>query len=171
MATATINIGANPVVRGALKFNGATDIGPQITVELDMVQFSPAAAMNLIGNEYGLIELEGQIFADETGSFGTITHPDDTLVSPNILNYYVGTGVVEWQAEGTTGFVPLGNCASFEIEPQTETLPHWNHMYGIRTQDFNPIVQQSARCRLQLDEWTPTNLKMYFLDQAVVVGP
>ena len=171
MASATINIGANPVVRGSLKFTGATDIGPPIIVELASVQFGPAAAMNLIGDDYGLIELEGQIFADETGSFGIITHPDDTLVSPNVLAYYVGVGTVEWQPEGTSGFVPLGNCNSFEIEPQSETLPHWNHTSGIRFQDFNPIVQQSARCRLQLDEWTATNLKMYFLDQPVVGGP
>lgn len=171
MATATINIGANPVVRGSLKFTGTSDIGPLIIIELATVQFAPASPLALIGDEYVLIELEGQIFADDTGSFGTVTHPDDTLVSPNVLAYYVGVGVVEWQPEGTTGFLPLGNCQSFEIEPQNETLPHWNHTNGIRFQDFNPIVQQSARCRLHLDEWTPQNLKMYFQDQPVVVGP
>jgi hypothetical protein len=45
------------------------------------------------------------------------------------------------------------------------------HMDGIRSLDYSPIVQQSATVRLQLDEWTVPNLRMYFLDAATVVTP
>jgi len=60
--------------------------------------------------------------------------------------------------------VELGNCNQFEFEPQVTRLDHWEHMTGIRSKDFSPIVQQSARCRLRLDEFTVTNLQMYMMD-------
>jgi len=170
MATATISIGANPEIEGSLKFVGQTDIGPKIEMILTQVQFGPAAAINLIGDEYGLIELEGRALLVD-GSFGTVTHPDDALVSPNVLGYYVGTGIVSWQAAGETTFIELGNCNQFEFEQTVERLDHFQHMNGIRSMDYSPIVQQSATVRLQLDEWTAVNLQMYFLDVAPVVTP
>ena len=170
MVTATINIGANPEIEGSLKFVGQTDIGPKIEMILTSVQFGPAAAINLIGDEYGLIELEGRVLLVD-GNFGTVTHPDDAMVSPNVLNYYVGTGVVSWQAADDTTFVELGNCNQFEFEQTVERLDHMQRMSGIRSMDNSPIVQQSATVRLQLDEWTAPNLRMYFLDVAAVVTP
>ena len=170
MATATINIGANPEIEGSLKFVGQTDIGPKIEMILTSVQFGPAAAINLIGDEYGLIELEGRVLLVD-GNFGTVTHPDDAMVSPNVLNYYVGTGVVSWQAADDTTFVELGNCNQFEFEQTVERLDHMQRMSGIRSMDYSPIVQQSATVRLQLDEWTAPNLRMYLLDAATVVTP
>jgi len=170
MATATINIGANPEIEGSLKFVGQTDIGPKIEMILTSVQFGPAAAINLIGDEYGLIELEGRVLLVD-GNFGTVTHPDDAMVSPNVLNYYVGTGVVSWQAADDTTFVELGNCNQFEFEQTVERLDDMQRMSGIRSMDYSPIVQQSATVRLQLDEWTAPNLRMYFLDGAAVVTP
>ena len=170
MATATINIGANPNIEGTLKFVGANDIGPQVEMTLTSVQFGPAAALNLIGDEYGLIELEGRVLLVD-GSFGIMTHPDDALVSPNVLGYYVGTGLVSWQAAGDSTFAELGNCNQFEFEQTIERLDHMQHMYGIRSLDYSPVVQQSATVRLQLDEWTVPNLQMYLLDVAAVVTP
>ena len=168
MATATINIGANPDIKGSLKFTGDTDIGPNITMELTEVQFGPGAALNLIGDEYGIIEITGEVLMQSDGSFGTVTHPDDTAVSPSTLNYLVGMGILEWQQEGTTGFVHLGNCNSFTFEQTVERLDHWQHMSGTRSKDFSPIVQQSTTVTLQLDEWTAANMRMYFLDAAPV---
>ena len=170
MATATINIGANPEIEGSLKFVGQTDIGPKIEMILTSVQFGPGAAINLIGDEYGLIELEGRVLLVD-GNFGTVTHPDDAMVSPNVLNYYVGTGIVSWQGAGEVTFAELGNCYQFEFEQTVERLDHMQRMNGIRSMDYSPIVQQSATVRLQLDEWTAPNLRMYLLDAATVVTP
>jgi hypothetical protein len=169
MATATINIGANPDVRGSLKFTGDTDIGPDITMELTTVVFAPGAAIQLIGDDYALIELSGEVLFT-AGSFGTVTHPDDTIVSPTVLAYLVGMGIVEWQPEGSTGFVHLGNCRSFTFEQQIERLDHWQHMSGIRSKDLSPIVQQSATVTVQLDEFTANNARMYFGD-VLPAGP
>jgi len=170
MAASTINIGANPNVVGSLKFEGSNDIGPQIEITLTKVQFGPGGAINLIGDEYGIINLEGRVLFTG-GSFGTATHPDGSLVSPTVLAYYVGQGLVSWQPDGATGYVPLGNCNVFEFEQAVERLDHWEHMSGTRTMDFSPIVQQSATVRLELDEWTAPNLQMYLLDAAEVVIP
>jgi hypothetical protein len=167
MAVSTINIGQSPEIRGSLKFAGANDIGPHITMTLTLVQFAPAAALQFIGDEYGIIELEGEVLI-QSGSFGTVTHPDDSMVSPTINGYYVGTGIISWQPEGGTTFTELGNCNQFEFEPQVTRLDHWEHMTGIRSKDFSPIVQQAARCRLRLDEFTAYNLKMFFMDGATL---
>jgi hypothetical protein len=165
MAATTINIGANPEVRGSLKFEGANSIGPQITMTLTLVQLAPSAALNMIGDEYGLIEIQGEVLLVD-GSFGTVEHPDDALASPVVDAYYVGTGAISWQPEGGTTYAPLGNCNSFEFEQQVERLDHWQHMSGIRSKDFSPIVQQGATCTLRLDEWTAQNLRLYFLGDA-----
>lgn len=166
---ATINIGLQPEVRGALKFMGSNTIGPQLQVNLPIVEFAPSAAINFIADAYGLIELTGEVLADVvTGSFGTIVHPDGSIVAPNILDYYVGTGIVSWQMTGGSTFVDLGNVNLFEVTPVVEKLPHWNHRHGIRRQDLNPVVQQSCTCRITMDEFCAANLQMAFL---ATIGP
>ncbi len=165
MATSTLNIGTAPQQRGTLIFTGANTIGPQLVITLPLVQFSPSGALNFIGDEYGLIEVTGEALADEDGSFGTVVHPDDAAVSPDIGNYYVGTGVVTWTPEPTTA-VPtptardVGNVNVFEFTQEAELLDHWNHRGGVRYKDFRPVVQQSATVRLEMDEWTAENLRL-----------
>jgi hypothetical protein len=168
MATSTINIGTEPEKTGTLIFTGANDFGPQLVVTLTKVMIAPSAAINLIGDEYGLLEVTGEILADDTGSFGTVEHPDDAQVSPDVLNYYVGTGVVTWTPEATTAVptptpVDVGNVNVFELNQTAEPLDHWSHRGGIRKKDFRPIVQQSATVRMVMDEFTAHNLKLALL--------
>lgn len=172
MATSSIiNIGLSPEVRGTLKFVGSNTIGPNLQVNLPVVEFAPSAAINFIADQYGLIELTGEVLADTTtGSFGTVTHPDGSIVAPNILNYYVGTGICSWQGVGDSSFTDLGNVDLFEVTPTIERLPHWNHRVGIRRQDLNPVVQQACTCRLTMDEFCAENLKMALLG-TITTGP
>jgi hypothetical protein len=164
MAAVTLNIGSSPEMKGSLKFVGANTYGPQLTMELLNVQIGPAAAMNMIGDAYGIIELEGQVLIDPvSSSFGTITGLDDTAVMPSSSNYYIGTGVMSWKGGAAPSYSVMGNCESCEFEQQVQRLDHWEHMTGIRSKDFSPVVQQAARVRLRLDEWTAENLKLYFL--------
>jgi hypothetical protein len=68
----TIDIFANPVIYGAVKFVGGNDIGPNWTVEFPLVKLSPNKALSLIGNTWGTIDLEGDVLYDHTsGGFGT----------------------------------------------------------------------------------------------------
>ena len=172
MASSIINIGLDPEVRGELKFVATTMIGPLIAIDLPDVQFGPTGGLNFIGDAYGLIELTGEILADpSTGSFGTVTHPDGTIVAPNILSYYVGTGIVTWKAVGASTFTDLGNVDVFEVSPTVTRLDHWNHRVGgIRKKDFAPVVQQACTCRITMDEFNAANLQMAFLG-TVTAGP
>jgi hypothetical protein len=168
MATSTINIGTEPEKRGTLIFTGANNIGPQLTITLTNVMIAPSAATNLIGDEYGLLEVSGEVLADDSGSFGTVEHPDDAAVAPDIDNYYVGTGVVTWTPEATTAVptptaVDVGNVNVFEFNQTATPLDHWNHRGGIRKKDFRPIVEQSASVRMVMDEFTAHNLKLALL--------
>jgi hypothetical protein len=165
MAVSSLNIGTEPEKRGTLIFTGANDIGPQLVITLTNVQITPSAPMNFIGDEYGLLEVTGEVLADDTGSFGTVEHPDDAVVPPDVGNYYVGTGVVTWTPEASTA-VPtptardVGNVNVFEFTQTVEQLDHWNHRGGIRKKDFRPVVQQSATVRMVMDEFSAENLRL-----------
>jgi hypothetical protein len=176
MAASTLSIGTAPQQRGTLIFTGANDIGPQLVMTLTLVQFSPSGSINMIGDEYGILELTGEALADEDGSFGTIVHPDDAATTPDVGNYYVGTGVVTWTPEATTA-VPtptalnLGNCNAFEFTQEYATLDHFNRMGGTRYKDYKPVTEKSANVRIELDEWTAANLRIaMFADTAGAIG-
>lgn len=57
----------------AIRFVGANTIGGKMQIDLPVVSISPAAAIPAISDEWGAIEMSGEIAADEgTGSFGKI---------------------------------------------------------------------------------------------------
>jgi hypothetical protein len=67
-----IDIFANPVIYGAVKFVGENDIGPIWTVNFPLVKLSPSKALSLIGNQWGTIDLEGDVLYDQlAATFGT----------------------------------------------------------------------------------------------------
>lgn len=70
--TEVIDVFSNPVIYGAVKFEGANDIGPDWLVNFPLVKLSPNKALSLIGNTWGTIDLEGDVLFDQTsGTFGT----------------------------------------------------------------------------------------------------
>jgi len=69
-----IDVFANPVIYASVKFVGTNDIGPIWTVEFPLVKLSPSKALSLIGNQWGTIDLEGDVLFDQAaGNFGTAT--------------------------------------------------------------------------------------------------
>ena len=67
-----IEVFANPVIYGAVRFVGTNDIGPIWTVDFPLVKLSPTKALSLIGNTWGTIDLEGDVLYDQQlGTFGT----------------------------------------------------------------------------------------------------
>jgi len=151
-----------------LVFTGTNDIGPKVVITLPLVQFGPSGALGFIQDEWGQIELEGDVLADPvTGSFGTLVHPDDAMVSPTTAAYYIGTGTITWQGEGDVTPRDVGNVNTFELTPAVERLDHWNHRVGgIRKKDFSPVVQQTMTVHLVMDEFTAPNLQMALLATA-----
>jgi hypothetical protein len=70
----TIEVFANPVIYASVKFVGTNDIGPIWTVTFPLVKLSPSKALSLIGNQWGTIDLEGDVLFDhDSGAFGTAT--------------------------------------------------------------------------------------------------
>jgi len=170
MAATTLNIGLQSQISGELVFTGTNDIGPKVTITLPLVQFGPSGALGFIQDEWGEIELEGDVLADPTtGSFGTLVHPDDAMVSPSTAAYYVGTGIITWKGEDDLTARDVGNVNTFELTPTVERLDHWNHRVGgIRKKDFSPVVQQTMTVHMIMDEFTAANLQLALL---ATVGP
>lgn len=68
----TIDIFADPVIYGSVKFVGANDIGPLWTTTFPLVSIKPNKALSLIGDTWGTIELMGDVLFDRiSGGFGT----------------------------------------------------------------------------------------------------
>lgn len=62
-----VEIFGTSVVRGALKFVGANDVGPKMNVELWNVNWTPSGDLNFISDEFNNMELEGAILAAQSG--------------------------------------------------------------------------------------------------------
>jgi hypothetical protein len=70
----TIDILANPVIYGSIKFTGTNDIGPIWTVNFPLVKLNPSKAISLIANTWGTVDLEGDVLFDQlSNGFGTAT--------------------------------------------------------------------------------------------------
>lgn len=65
-----IDILANTSVTAAVRFTGANTVGPKWKITFPSVTFEPNAALGLITDEWGQIELQGTV-AQSNGSFGT----------------------------------------------------------------------------------------------------
>jgi hypothetical protein len=70
----TIDIFADPVIYGKVKFVGQNDIGPVWTTIFPLVSLKPNKALALIGSTWGTIDLMGDVLFDNlSGGFGTAT--------------------------------------------------------------------------------------------------
>jgi hypothetical protein len=66
-------------ITGALTFTGTNDVGNKVTVDIPSVSFGPSGGLSLIGDDWGQIEITGEILSVESTagtSFGTITVVD-----------------------------------------------------------------------------------------------
>ena len=59
-------------IKGALRLLGTNDVGNRFQVDVNSVSFTPSAGFNFISEEFGVIELEGEMLK-VSGSFGTVT--------------------------------------------------------------------------------------------------
>jgi hypothetical protein len=163
----TFNVlGADQLI-GKVKFIGGNAIGPQITMELTNVMFRPAnAAMGLIQDEWGQLQVTGEVLVDDTGIFGTVTHPDTGLTSPITDAYYVGKGIVSIWLESDTAYRDLGNVPVFEFQPNITVLTHYTSRLGVRSKDLEVIHEKQATVTMRLDEWTYQNMMLTFMGEA-----
>jgi hypothetical protein len=165
----TFNILSQNEIYAKVKFTGANAQGPQIILELLHVMFRPATSgIGVIQQDnWGELQVTGEVLVDSTGIFGTITHPDKSLVSPLVSQYYNGKGIVSIQiTSGLTpdgAYVDIGNVPVFEFAPVINTLPHFSSRLGIRSKDLEIITEKSATLNMTMEEWTYRNLLLAFL--------
>ena len=161
----TFNIFAKSEIIGKVKFEGANDIGPQLIVELNKVMFRPAAAVGLIQDEWGQLQITGEVLVDDTGIFGTVTHPDSGAVSPLVDMYYIGKGIVSIQLDGESTYRDIGNVPTFEFTPDITTLPHFSSRYGVRAKDLEVVTEKNASLNIVMDEFTYDNLMLTLMGE------
>jgi hypothetical protein len=159
----TFNVYAADQIVAAVKFVGGNAIGPQITVDLVNVMFRPTAAVGMIQDEWGQLTITGEVLADDTGAFGTVTHPDTTLVSPLVDLYYVGKGIVSIDVGMSGTFRDIGNVPTFAFTPNVTTLTHYSSRHGVRVKDLEVIHEKAATVEIVMDEFSYENMKLVLL--------
>lgn len=83
--------------------------------------------------------------------------------SPNIVNYYIGTGVVTWTPQGSAQAVDLGNCPRFEFTPKVTTISHYSSRLGRKFKDDMRITVMEPTVAFTLDEWNQANLALLLI--------
>lgn len=69
----TIEIFANADIKGAVRFIGTNDVGVKSQWDLPLVSLLPGAAIGLIADAWGSLELTGDVLVDPTtGKFGHV---------------------------------------------------------------------------------------------------
>lgn len=64
----TIEVFDQEAITGELEFAGGNSIGPDITMTLFNVSFLPGSSLNLIGDDWGTIELTGEVLIQTGGA-------------------------------------------------------------------------------------------------------
>jgi hypothetical protein len=57
-------------ITAQLRFTGANDVGPKLKILLHSVTFNPSGTFGLITEEFGQMEINGDIAVNNAGSFG-----------------------------------------------------------------------------------------------------
>jgi hypothetical protein len=85
MGGPTVQIFDTTAVTGELKFVGTNEIGPQITVDLYNVSFTPSGDLNFISDEFNNMEVTADVLVaasgPNAGKFGVAQFTNVTLVS------------------------------------------------------------------------------------------
>lgn len=66
-------LAATSGLTGVLTVTGTNDIGTKLTAVFNVVTFFPTGTVAFITNEWAEMEVEGEVLADASGDFGTIT--------------------------------------------------------------------------------------------------
>lgn len=86
--------------------------------------------------------------------------------SPDILNLYIGKGIVKFTPTGGAER-DVGEVSVFSTEPNIETLPYNSNRSGIRKKVREVTVETSLTLTMQMDEVTAENLSMAMMSDVV----
>jgi hypothetical protein len=69
-----IDILQNSSVTGEVKFVGTNSVGQKYEWLFNNVSFTPSSTVSPLSDEWGAMEVTGQVLVDSNGKFGTVTH-------------------------------------------------------------------------------------------------
>jgi len=72
----TVDILATNATEAEVVFTGTNEVGQQVDVTFNSVSFAPDGSISLISDEWGNLEITGEVQADGSGNFGTMTVRD-----------------------------------------------------------------------------------------------
>lgn len=86
-----------------------------------------------------------------------------TPQAPNVDNYFIGKGVMQFKFEGEANYRYVGNVPELEFAPTLETLDHFSSMAGVKAKDKTIILQKGGTIRIVMEELVARNLAMFLL--------
>lgn len=84
----------------------------------------------------------------------------------NVEDYVVGKGILsiaEFSGGTPGGYVDVGNCPTFELEPGIKRLDHFSSRGGLKVKDKNPITESVYTAKFDLDEVSAVNLNHFLM--------
>ena len=92
------------------------------------------------------------------------------MLSPNINNYFYGSGRLYFKSNTESGFLALGNVPKLEIEITIEKQTHYSIQEGTRLKDKERISQKGATASFDMEEYSAENLNLAFLGDGIQNG-
>lgn len=88
--------------------------------------------------------------------------------SPDVMNYFSGTGICYFKRTGESEYRDLGNAPAVSVGPVLETREHKTSRAGSRSVDRIFTTSKKGELKVSLDEITPENLALFFLGDVSV---
>lgn len=83
-----------------------------------------------------------------------------TNSSPNVGNYYSGTGIIKIMLNGETVWRDIGNCPVFNITAGVEQFEHKSNRVASRYVDFTHITSRNASITIGMEEHSADNMAL-----------
>jgi len=93
-----------------------------------------------------------------------------SLTSPNVDNYYLGTGIVSIKMASDSGYIDVGNVTSLIFTPKVSLLDHFSSRTGTKSLDLSVVVEKQAELKITMEEYTARNLMMMLLGTLTETG-
>jgi len=97
-----------------------------------------------------------------------------TELSPNVDNYFVGSGIIKIRQISPVDEVDyrdVGNVSKFEFTSNVTRLKHYSSRVGTRFKDKDVVTQVDATLAMVMDEITAANLQYMLLSTNTGTSP
>lgn len=95
----------------------------------------------------------GKLYKVTTGGTSGSTAPTGTTSSTT--DGSVTSAYQDW--------VDIGNCPTFEFQPETTKIEHFSSRSGVRERDLTVITERKGTLNITMDEWSPANIALAIL--------